>query len=33
LNKDLAEKKKALINERKELKERLEKIELDLKIL
>ena len=30
-NKELAEKKKALIKERKELKERLEKIEQDLK--
>ena len=33
LNKELAEKKKALIKERKELKERLEKIEQDLKNL
>ena len=32
-NKELAEKKKALIKERKELKERLEKIEQDLKNL
>ena len=32
LNKELAEKKKALINEQKELNERLEKIEQDLKI-
>jgi len=31
LNKVLAEKKKALIREQKELKERLEKIEKDLK--
>ncbi len=33
LNKELAEKKKALIKERKELNERLEKIEQDLKNL
>jgi len=33
LNKELAEKKKALINEQKELNERLEKIEKDLKNL
>ena len=33
LNKDLAEKKKALIKEEKELYERLEKIEKDLKNL
>ena len=33
LNKELAEKKKALINEKKELNERLEKIERDLKNL
>ena len=33
LNKELAQKKKALIKERKELKERLEKIEQDLKNL
>ena len=33
LNKELAEKKKALINEKKELNERLEKIEQDLKNL
>ena len=33
LNKELAEKKKALINEQKELNNRLEKIEQDLKIL
>ena len=32
-NKELAEKKKALIKEQKELKERLEKIEQDLKNL
>ena len=32
LNKELAEKKKALIKEQKELNERLEKIEKDLKI-
>jgi len=32
LNKELAEKKKALIKEQKELNERLEKIEQDLKI-
>ena len=33
LNKELAEKKKALIKEKKELNERLEKIEQDLKNL
>tara|TARA_Y100000996_G_C22186971_1_gene505312 strand:- start:77 stop:208 length:132 start_codon:yes stop_codon:yes gene_type:complete len=33
LNKELAEKKKALIREQKELNERLEKIEKDLKNL
>ena len=33
LNRELAEKKKALINEKKELNERLEKIEQDLKNL
>ncbi len=33
LNKELAEKKKALINEQKELNQRLEKIEQDLKNL
>jgi len=33
LNKELAEKKKALIKEQKELNERLEKIEQDLKNL
>ena len=33
LNKELAEKKKALIKEKKELNERLEKIEKDLKNL
>ena len=33
LNRELAEKKKALIKEQKELKERLEKIEQDLKNL
>jgi len=33
LNKELAEKKKALIKEQKELNERLEKIERDLKNL
>ena len=33
LNKELAEKKKALIKEQKELSERLEKIEQDLKNL
>ena len=33
LNKELAAKKKALINEKKELNERLEKIEQDLKNL
>ena len=33
LNKELTEKKKALINEQKELNERLEKIEQDLKNL
>ena len=32
LNKELAEKKKALIQEKKELNERLEKIEQELKI-
>ena len=33
LNKEIAKKKKALINEQKELNERLEKIEKDLKNL
>ena len=33
LNKELKEKKKALLKEQKELSERLEKIEQDLKIL
>ena len=33
LNKEIAEKKKALIKEKKEIKERLEKIEQDLKNL
>ena len=33
LNKEIAEKKKALINEKKEINERLEKIEQDLKNL
>jgi len=33
LNKEIAEKKKALIKEQKELNQRLEKIELDLKNL